>query len=114
MTTRTRAEALTALEDALDSDFLRALAEPARVAIIRVLIVGGAMDIGEIAAELPQERSVVSRHLKTLAGAGLVRVERDGRHRRYTLAPATFVGRLEQILRTTRRCIAVCCPAELE
>jgi len=114
MTEQTHEEALSALEAVLDSEFLTALAEPARVKIMRILITRQSMDVGEVAALLPQERSVISRHLKTLRDSGLVRMERDGRHRRYSLIPAAFVGRLEEILNTTRRCIAVCCPSEID
>ena len=108
-----RDAALNALEHALDSAFLLALSEPARVAILKALIARGAQDVGQLAEPLPQERSVVSRHVKVLAQAGLVRVERDGRRRVVHIVPAAFVGRLEQILATARECIAVCCPEEL-
>jgi len=107
-------EALTELEAALESDFLRALGEPARVKVMRILIAQGASDVSEIAEQLPQERSVISRHLKALKDAGLVRMERKGRRRVYQLVPAAFIGRLEQILASARRCISVCCPEELE
>jgi len=108
----TRAQALTDLESALDSDFLKALSEPARVQILKALIAGGPQDLGQLSEPLPQERSVVSRHVKVLQHAGLVRIERQGRHRIVHLVPHTFIGRLEQILATTRRCVAVCCPTE--
>ncbi len=109
----TRSEALTSLEQALDSTFLLALAEPVRVKILRILIADGPADVGTIAEQLPQERTVISRHLKTLRDAGLIRVAREGRHRIYSLIPAAFVKRLEDMLDTTRRCIMVCCPGEL-
>ena len=81
--------------------------------ILQVLIAEGASDVGGITQQLPQERSVISRHLKVLRDAGLIRVQREGRRRVYSLVPAAFVGRLEQILAMTRQCIAVCCPKEL-
>lgn len=109
----TRERALNELETALDSDFLKALSEPARVQILKALIASGAQDVGQLAEPLPQERSVVSRHVKVLEQAGLVRIERDGRRRVVHLVPAAFIGRLEQILASTRRCVAVCCPQDL-
>lgn len=114
MTQLTQDQALSALEDVFDSEFLKAIAEPVRVKILRLLITGETLDVGAIADQLPQERSVISRHLKTLRDAGLVRVERDGRRRLYTIVPQVFVGRLEAILAATRRCIAVCCPSGLD
>lgn len=108
--TTTPEQALNELEAVLDSTFLKALSEPARVSIVRALIGSGPQDIGELAAPLPQERSVVSRHVKVLEQAGLVRVEREGRRRVVHLEPSACVGRLEEITATVRRCIAVCCP----
>ena len=106
-------QALNELEAALDSDFLTALAEPARVAILKALISGGAQDVGQLSEPLPQERSVVSRHVKVLEQAGLVRIERQGRHRVVHIVPAMFIGQLERMLETTKRCVAICCPQEL-
>jgi len=105
-------DALDTLEASLDSDFLKALCEPGRVQIVKILIRQGACDVNQIAAHLPQERSVISRHLKVLTRAGLVQVERVGRHRVHRLVPSTFIGRMEEILASTRRCIALCCPPE--
>ena len=106
----TRDQALNELERALDSEFLKALSEPARVQILRALIARGPQDVGALAEPLPQERSVVSRHVRVLEHAGLVRVERDGRHRVVHIVASAFIGRLEDILATTKRCVAVCCP----
>lgn len=108
-----RDQALHRLEASLDSDFLRALSEPARVEILKALIVGGPQDVGQLSEPLPQERSVISRHIKVLESAGLVQVEREGRRRLVRLQPAAFIGRLEHILASVKQCVAVCCPTEL-
>ncbi len=108
-----RQQALDQLETALDSDLLKALSEPARVQILRALISRGPQDVGQLSEPLPQERSVVSRHVKILEQAGLVRVEREGRHRVVHLVQEAFIGRLEEILASVKRCVAVCCPQNL-
>jgi DNA-binding transcriptional ArsR family regulator len=105
-----RARAAARIVELLDSPVLRALAEPARLEVLRVLLLHGPADIGAIASHLPQDRSVVSRHLKTLEDAGLVRAERDGRYRRFELDGGAFIGALERILGETRAMAAVCCP----
>ncbi len=105
-----RARAAARIVEVLDSPVLRALAEPARLEVLRVLLLHGPADIGALASHLPQDRSVVSRHLKTLEDAGLVRAERDGRHRIYELDGAAFIGALERILGEARALAAVCCP----
>jgi len=106
----TRARAATRIVELLDSPILRALSEPARLEVLRVLLLHGPADIGAIALHLPQDRSVVSRHLKTLEDAGLVQATRDGRHRYYELDGAAFIGALERILGETRAMAAICCP----
>ncbi len=109
----TREQALNQLESALDSDFLKALSEPVRVQILKSLIALGPQDIAQLAKPLPQERTVVGRHVKVLTHAGLVRIERQGRHRIVHLIPTAFVERLETMLSNTRQCMAICCPEEL-
>lgn len=94
----------------LDGPFLRAVTEPARLAIVRALLVAGPSDVGAIAAELPQHRSVISRHLQTLEAAGIVRGERDGRRHVYALDGAAFMAELERLLAEARILVAACCP----
>jgi DNA-binding transcriptional ArsR family regulator len=79
--------ALSVLNDPL----FKALQEPARLAVIRQLLILGKADISQIAEDLPQERSVISRHLQVLLDAGILRVERAGRHRIYEINGEFFI-----------------------
>ena len=106
-------EAAARLVGSLDSGFLRALAEPVRVEILKHLIVHGESDIGTIAATVAPDRSVVSRHLKVMLDARLVRVRREGRRRFYELEAAVFIRQLEAILEQARGLLTLCCPTEL-
>jgi DNA-binding transcriptional ArsR family regulator len=106
----TRETAAASLVQVLDSEFLRALTEPARLALMKVLLLEGPLDIASLAAHVPQDRSVVSRHLKVLEQAGIVAVERRGRHRIYALDGATFIRTLEDILTKAKSLTATCCP----
>ncbi|MDI3290194.1 TauD/TfdA family dioxygenase [Polyangium sp. 15x6] len=56
-----RERAAQALLEVFHTPFLRAMTEPARIQIVRVLLVQGPLDVGAIAERVPQERSVVSR-----------------------------------------------------
>lgn len=56
----------------------KALAHPARVRILRILVRKNACVCGDIVAELPLAQSTVSEHLKILKAAGLVRGTIDG------------------------------------
>jgi ArsR family transcriptional regulator len=58
--------------------FAKALAHPARVRILRILLERRACLCGEIVAELPLAQATVSQHLKILKEAGLVRGEING------------------------------------
>jgi ArsR family transcriptional regulator len=55
-----------------------ALAHPARVRIVRLLISRTSCMCGEIVEEMPLAQSTVSQHLKILKESGLVQGEIDG------------------------------------
>ena len=56
----------------------RALAHPARIAILNVLAKRQTCICGDIVEELPLSQSTVSQHLKELKEAGLITGEIDG------------------------------------
>ncbi|AMJ64815.1 ArsR/SmtB family transcription factor [Hymenobacter sp. PAMC 26628] len=56
----------------------KALAHPARVAIIQLLASKQTCISGDIAAELPLSRTTVSQHLQELKALDLIRGEIDG------------------------------------
>lgn len=105
-----RERAARELVKVLDSRFLSALAEPARVEIVKFLLLNGPSEAGVIAAPLPLERSVVSRHLKVLLDAGLVSARKDGRRRIYDVDGPGFLARLEAITAEARALVMLCCP----
>ncbi|HWV39984.1 MAG TPA: metalloregulator ArsR/SmtB family transcription factor [Vulgatibacter sp.] len=78
----------------------KALAHPARVKIVRILIRKNACICGDIVDELPLAQSTVSQHLKVLKDTGLIRGEVDGPRVCYCIEPHTLrrlralVGRL--------------------
>ena len=57
---------------------LKALAHPARIAILKVLAAQNACICGEIVEVLPLAQSTVSQHLKELKNAGLINGTIDG------------------------------------
>lgn len=85
-----------------DTAFFRALCEPARIAVLRELVLLGRADIAAVSARLPQDRSVIARHLQQLAGAQIVKAEKEGRHVFYEIDAAAVAERLEAILAITR------------
>lgn len=65
----------------------RALGNPARVQILRLLLRRGTCVCGEIVDELPLAQSTVSQHLKVLKEAGLIRGDIDGPRVCYCVEP---------------------------
>lgn len=64
----------------------RALSDPTRLAILAQLHAGDAT-AGDLASGFRMSRPAVSRHIRVLRTARLVRERRDGRNRIYTLVP---------------------------
>ena len=65
-----------------------AVAHPARVRIVRLLLNRETCVCGEIVDELPLAQSTVSQHLKILKQAGLIQGEVDGPKVCYCINPA--------------------------
>ena len=63
-----------------------ALADPTRRAVLDLLR-RGSQPAGEIAGAFPVSRPAISKHLRLLRRAHLVREHREGRHRVYRLNP---------------------------
>ena len=68
----------------------KALGNPARVQIVRLLVRKNACICGDIVDELPLAQSTVSQHLKVLKDAGLVRGSVDGPRIDYCIDPRTL------------------------
>jgi DNA-binding transcriptional ArsR family regulator len=78
------------LKDGAD-DAMRALVEPRRRAILR-LVAHQELAAGEIAAAFDVNRTTVSQHLTVLKGAGLLSERRDGTRRIYRARPEGLAG----------------------
>ncbi|MFT5681113.1 MAG: DNA-binding transcriptional ArsR family regulator [Myxococcota bacterium] len=65
----------------------KAIAHPARVAILRLLVRHEGCIVGDIVDQLPLAQSTVSQHLKKLKAAGLIRGEVDGPRICYCVEP---------------------------
>jgi DNA-binding transcriptional ArsR family regulator len=64
----------------------QSLADPTRRAVLDLLR-GGSQPAGAIASAFPVSRPAISKHLRLLRQAHLVRQHREGRHRVYQLNP---------------------------
>jgi len=78
------------LRDNRIARYAKALAHPARVAILRFLIHKRSCVCGDIVDELPLAQSTVSQHLKELKAAGLIQGEIDGTTVCYCIDPKAW------------------------
>jgi DNA-binding transcriptional ArsR family regulator len=76
------------------------IAEPTRRQILD-LLVDGERPVGDLVAELDMSQPAVSRHLRVLRDAGLVRARTDAQRRVYRLDPEPLAA-LDEWLRPYR------------
>jgi DNA-binding transcriptional ArsR family regulator len=98
------------LASELDDTLFKALSEPVRVELIKLLLVKGPSDIGDIAQAFTQDRSVISRHLKLLLEVGMVTCLKKGKHHIYQLNGLKLISKFELILKLAKDAISNCCP----
>ena len=82
-------------------DAFRALADPSRREILRLLR-DGPKTSGEIAEHFPTAWATVSRHLGALRDAGLILSERNGQQIVYELNTTVFEDVVNHLLEWTR------------
>jgi len=73
-----------------------ALGDPTRESIVR-LLAERECAVGEIAEHLPVSRPAVSKHLRLLEGAGLVRFRSEGTRNLYQLDPDALAALRDEI-----------------
>jgi ArsR family transcriptional regulator len=87
-------------DDTILAGRIKALAHPARLAIVRALMQLDGCCCGDIVRNLPLAQSTVSQHLKILREAGIIRGEISGPRTCYCLdraALASVAGAMEAL-----------------
>jgi len=100
------------LKDNRIATFAKALAHPARVAILQLLIKRQACICGDIVEELPLSQSTVSQHLKELKAAGLIKGDIEGTKICYCIDEEQFekaVKEMSGLLENYRTSKVKCC-----
>lgn len=109
---QTSAEILKEFSEAYDARFFKTLSEPARIQILSYLILNGRSDISSITENMPQDRSVVSRHLNQMHAIGMLCCEKETRHMYYSIDAQVFIDKLERFLSQIKKCFSECCPPD--
>jgi DNA-binding transcriptional ArsR family regulator len=76
-------------QDEVCASFLKAVADPLRLKVIRALQMGP-LSVSDLSGLLEQEVGTVSHHLRVLFHAGIVTTRRDGKYIYYSLNPKVF------------------------
>lgn len=85
----TKADEFSVIDNRI-ANMAKALAHPARVAILKLLIKKQACICGDIVDEIPLSQSTVSQHLKELKAAQLIKGDIEGASICYCINPNTF------------------------
>ena len=85
----TKSDSFTLRQNAT-SALLKALAHPARIAILEYLIKTEACICGDIVNELPLSQPTVSQHLKELKNAGIIKGNVEGKSICYCIDERTI------------------------
>jgi len=85
----------------------KAMAHPARIAILELIIKKGSCVCGDIVDELPLSQSTVSQHLKELKKAGIIQGRIEGPFRCYCLDNSqcqVFVNMFSKLMSNIKNC----------
>ena len=86
------------LENATET--LRAVAHPARIAIVDLLSKNENLSVTEIYEQLQLEQAVASHHLRILKNKDIVQVKRVGKNSLYALAHPNFMEIIQLLTQT--------------
>jgi DNA-binding transcriptional ArsR family regulator len=85
----TKTEIFTEKQNKL-AQMMKALAHPARIAIIQILVKSNACICGDLVDELGLAQATISQHLKELKNAGLIKGTIEGTSVCYCIDPKTW------------------------
>jgi len=91
------------------ADIAKALAHPARIAILKILAQRNTCFCGDITELLPLAQSTVSQHLKALKSAGLITGTVEGVKTCYCLNPAGINELKTTLSELSDELVQTCC-----
>lgn len=94
----TKSDLFTEAQNQL-SQQLKAIAHPARIAILEYLLKANSCVCGDIVNELPLSQPTVSQHLKELKQAGLIKGSIEGKSICYCIHEENFGALVTQLAR---------------
>lgn len=61
------------------ADFIKAIAHPVRLAILKILVIDGSKNNDELCKTLEMQQSLISYHLNGMKNYGIIKTERQGK-----------------------------------
>ena len=96
------------LENPTGWELFKALGEPNRFQLfLKICGCDRPISVGELAEQVPQDQSVVSRHLKQMFDAGALTSEKQGRQTLYQVNALAMAGALRSLAEMLENC--ECC-----
>ena len=89
----------------INNDFIKALTEPTRMTILKIMVCNGSCDVKTLSDQLPQDRSVISRHLSFMEKAGILNSVKQGKHVIYSVNGENTLQQAEQLVDSIRTCL---------
>jgi DNA-binding transcriptional ArsR family regulator len=84
------------------SKFFKAIGDPSRQKIMKVLRKRGELKVGDIVKPIKLAQPTVSQHLKVLADAGVVKVRKQGQESYYALCNSTIYDVIAEFMKHYR------------
>lgn len=91
-------------------DIFKALGDPTRIQILRMLAQNGEMCVCKIMEELSMTQPAVSHHLSKLKNAGLVHNRKQGQWIHYSLCCTTLTDEALGFVQELLDRVKTCCP----
>lgn len=79
----------------------KALADPRRFEILKILAATHECCCGDLGEKIPVAQPTISHHLKELANAGLIESRKEGQHSYYHLHPEVLAEYIEELRQIT-------------
>ena len=105
-----RQEVTRELAQVLDLKLFKVFSEPVRVELLKILLIQGRSDISYLSSQLPQDRSVISRHLQIMLDTEILFCQKVGRSRYYKINGENLLSRFDALAENFRDTVAACCP----
>lgn len=93
------------LGEVFDIEYYKAIFDPVRIELIKYLAIHGAKNVGEIADNFTQDRSVISRHLDIMCKQGILKKKKESRYMIYEVECWSIIEKFEETARNLRRMV---------